>query len=107
MKLRLMILTAVLATAATAAAQTDDLLISEYVAGTGNNKAVEIFNGTADTVNLAGYHLGICHDGAAICSDFALLPVDLDPGEVFVVAHAGFAAPDLADVQYEIGRAHV
>ncbi|HRR09427.1 MAG TPA: endonuclease [Rhodothermales bacterium] len=36
-------------------AQTNDLFISEYVEGTSNNKAIEIYNGTGVTIDLSAY----------------------------------------------------
>jgi len=35
--------------------QVSDLIISEYAEGGGNNKFVEIYNGTGSPVNLANY----------------------------------------------------
>ena len=40
----------------------DDLLITEYIDGDGNNKAIEIYNGTGRPITLAGYALDI-YDG--------------------------------------------
>ncbi len=36
-------------------AQTSDLMISEYVEGSGDNQAIEIYNGTADVVSASDY----------------------------------------------------
>jgi len=61
-----LILLALLAFAALAGARVDragavssDLFISEYVEGTSNNKAIEIFNGTGAPVNLTTGLYGI------------------------------------------------
>ena len=40
-----------------------DLFFSEYVEGSGNNKYIEIFNGTGATVNLADYELQVFANG--------------------------------------------
>ena len=42
------------------------VMISQYVEGTGNNKAIELFNGTLDDVNLAadGYYLQQFNNGS-------------------------------------------
>ena len=49
------------------AAGADNLLLSEYVEGSSNNKAIEIFNGTGATVDLAagGYQLEVYFNGSA------------------------------------------
>lgn len=40
------------------------LFISEYIEGSSNNKAIEIFNPTADTVSLSGYKIANYRNGA-------------------------------------------
>jgi len=50
-----------------AQAQTQDcseLFISEYVVGTGNNRALELYNPTAASINLGDYKVGRFRDGA-------------------------------------------
>lgn len=48
-------------------AQTDcsELFISEYVEGSGNNKALEIYNPTQNPVDLGNYQVGRFRDGAS------------------------------------------
>lgn len=46
--------------------QTTDLFISEYVEGSGNNKYIEIYNGTGASVNLADYRLRLYANGALV-----------------------------------------
>ena len=41
-----------------------DLLISEYVEGWSNNKALEIFNPTSSAINLSGYRITRYSNGA-------------------------------------------
>ncbi|TSA25442.1 DUF5017 domain-containing protein [bacterium] len=43
----------------------DDLFISEYIEGSSNNKALEIFNGTGAPVDLSNYVIQRCNNGAA------------------------------------------
>lgn len=42
-----------------------DLFISEYVVGSNNNRALEIYNPTANPINLANYKVGRFRDGAS------------------------------------------
>jgi hypothetical protein len=41
-----------------------DLFISEYIEGSGNNKAIEIYNGTGTTVDLSDYTIYLYSNGA-------------------------------------------
>lgn len=43
----------------------DDLIISEYVEGTSNNKYIEIYNATGTTVDLSLYRLGLYSNGSS------------------------------------------
>lgn len=43
---------------------TEDLIISEYVEGSSNNKYIEIFNGTGHAVDMAEYALDLYSNGA-------------------------------------------
>ena len=51
--------------AAPAAAQPTELFISEYIEGSSNNKAIEIYNGTGAAVNLGagGYNIQMFFNG--------------------------------------------
>ena len=76
----------------TAKAQCNEVFISEIVEGWSNNKAVEIYNPTNNTVNLNGYGLVRFQNGST--SYGSISPLD------------GYSiAPH--DVIVEIGRAHV
>ena len=52
------------AMAAVASAQATDLIISEYLEGSSNNKYIEIYNGTAAGINLANYQLRLYANGS-------------------------------------------
>ncbi|HYN95395.1 MAG TPA: hypothetical protein VES42_16225, partial [Pilimelia sp.] len=56
------------------AAPPADLFISEYVEGSGANKAVEVYNGTASAVDLAagGYALQVYFNGGPAPATFPL-----------------------------------
>ena len=43
----------------------EDLIISEYVEGTSNNKYIEIYNGTGTNVDLSLYRLGLYSNGSS------------------------------------------
>lgn len=79
---------ALLVSAGAALAQTTDLLISEYVEGSGNNKAIEIYNGTTDAVNLGGYSLDRYSNGATVPYSIALPAVSLPPGGAHVIVYS-------------------
>lgn len=63
---KLLLSSAVLATALQVNAQCTDLIISEYVEGSGNDKAIEFYNPTASPINLAagGYVIQRWSNGA-------------------------------------------
>jgi predicted extracellular nuclease len=80
----------VLLGAVPAAAQVPtELFISEYVEGSSNNKAIEIYNGTAGPIDLAvgGYNVVVYFNGGVTPGT----PIDLTgtvaAGEVYVLAH--------------------
>jgi len=73
--------------AAVSHAQTADLFISEYVEGSGYNKALEIFNGTDDAINLGDYALERYNNGATDATIIPLDTMDLGPGQVFVITN--------------------
>ena len=82
-----------------------ELFISEYVEpNSGNNKAIEIVNLTASTVNLTGYSIRKQHNGGSWVDDLPLDTTDflvdyslnsIIPNDVFVITHAGSAASEL------------
>lgn len=88
----------VVAFAAPAAAATGDLLISEYVEGSSNNKAIEIYNPTTAAVDLgaAGYSLQVHFNGSASAGLTVPLAGTVAADDVFVVAHASAVAAVLA-----------
>src|SRR5687768_8881038 len=67
-----------------------ELFFSEYVEGTGFNKAVEIYNGTGVPVNLAAgsYTLELYSNGASAASLTVALTGTVAAGDVWVVSRA-------------------
>ncbi|MFP5359695.1 MAG: lamin tail domain-containing protein [Actinomycetes bacterium] len=87
-----------------AQAATADLLISEYVEGSASNKAVEIYNGTADAVDLSAYTLELYSNGAVAPTSTTALVGTLAAGDVHVVANAS-AGTTLAALADQTGSA--
>jgi predicted extracellular nuclease len=94
-----LVLAATAAFARTAAAATPtDLFFSEYVEGSGNNKALEIYNGTGSPVDLAagGYAVKMFFNGSSAAGLTVSLTGTVAAGDVYVVANSGADAPVLA-----------
>ncbi len=92
------------APAAHASAPTD-LFISEYVEGTSNNKAIEVFNGTGAPVDLAagGYRLEVYFNGASTAGFSIALTGTVADGDVFVFASSAAAPAILAQADLTSG----
>lgn len=69
--------------------QTQELFFSEYIEGSGLNKALEIYNGTGTTVNLADYQVLLFSNGASSASSSLSLSGTLAHAEVYTLAHSG------------------
>lgn len=87
MKRALAVVTLAVLWAAGAQAQTSNLIISEYIEGSANNKAIEIFNGTQDVVNLGSYRLDRYSNGAATGFAISLPATNLAPGAAHVIVY--------------------
>jgi predicted extracellular nuclease len=72
-----------------AGAVSSELFFSEYIEGSSNNKALEIFNDTGSTVNLltAGYDVQMCFNGNP-CSLVIPLTGSVADDDVYVLAHS-------------------
>lgn len=75
-------------TSITGFGQASDLFISEYAEGSSNNKYIEIYNGTGDSVNLVNYALWRISNGGVWFEDSNIMSGWLYDGEVLVVANA-------------------
>ena len=76
-----------------------ELFFSEYIEGSSNNKALEIFNGTGAAVDLTQYSVKLGSNGAQWSTTLALTGT-LAQNDVFIIANAS-AVPEilaLADV---------
>jgi len=78
------------------------LWITEYVEGGSNNKAVELYNGGGDAIDLSTCRFNRYSNGDPV-EDAALVPVApeaetlLAAGETWVVCHGSFTDPQLTD----------
>ncbi len=72
----------------------NELFLSEYIEGSSNNKALEIFNGTSSTINLAtgGYDVQMFFNGNSSPGLTIALTGSVTAGDVYVLAH-GSADP--------------
>jgi len=87
-----------LTTGSQAWAQTSDLFISEYIEGSSNNKALEIYNGTGAPVDLAAgkYSVQMYFNGSLTVGTTITLTGTVANNDVFVLAHSSAVAAILA-----------
>lgn len=76
------------------------LFFSEYIEGTSNNKALELYNASSASVDLSTCQIKIYANG----SDTPSFTINLDqvmlaPGSVYVLGHTSFSQPSLCDQQ--------
>ena len=69
--------------------QATDLIISEYVEGSSNNKYIEVYNGTASSINLTNYQLQLFANGAAAATTTVTLSGSLASGATIVYKNSG------------------
>lgn len=70
----------------------NDLFFSEYIEGSSNNKALEIFNPTSTFIDLSIYKVELYINGSTTGTNAQLLTGNLAPGDVIVLANSGAAA---------------
>lgn len=88
-----------------AGAAATELFFSEYIEGTSNNKALEIFNATGSAVDLAagGYNVQMFFNGSATAGLTINLTGTVANGDVFVLAQASANATILAQADQTNG----
>lgn len=69
-----------------------ELFISEYVEGTGNNKALELYNPTGNDIVLSGYTIQVFANGATTATNTTTLNGTVPAGGTFVYVHTSAAA---------------
>ena len=82
-----------------------ELFFSEYIEGTSNNKALEIYNGTGAPVDLGAnsYAVQMCFNGSAACALNIPLVGTVAPGDVFVLAQSAASPVILAQADQTNG----
>jgi uncharacterized protein len=82
-----------------------ELFFSEYIEGSSNNKALEIYNGTGAAIDLAagGYNVQMCFNGNATCALTINLTGTVASGDVFVLAQSAANATILAQADQTNG----
>ncbi len=81
----------------TLAQPASDLFFSEYIEGSSNNKALEIYNPTSAPIDLSVYEVRQFSNGSSVVNNTEVLTGTLDAGAVYVIANAG-AAPEISAV---------
>ena len=80
-------------------AATSELFFSEYIEGSSYNKAIEIYNGTGEAIDLSAYILELYSNGAAAPSQsltLSTVAATLSDGDVLVLANPSADAAILA-----------
>ncbi len=88
-----------------ASSQSTELIISEYIEGSSNNKAIEIYNPTGAAVNLAteGYTVQMFFNGNPVAGLTINLTGTVAAGDVYVIAQATADAVILAQADQANG----
>jgi hypothetical protein len=101
MNIRILLLSILLLSMATLVmAQATDLFISEYVEGTSNQKAIEIFNGTGAAVDLSQYSLKKQTNGAGAFGNELALTGTLNNLGCFVIVVSSTTGTTLESQPY-------
>lgn len=95
--------------AATSVSPCTEFFISEYVEGSSNNKAMEIYNPTASAKSIAGYTLALFSNGATSTTNTFVFPAGttIPSHGTYVIAHAQGAAGLLAVADTSYGYPNV
>lgn len=78
-----------------------EIFISEYIEGSSNNKALELFNPTADPITLTGYVLNAYNNGSLTVSNtLDLSSYTIGAGQTLVIYNSGAVAgiTDVGDI---------
>ena len=95
MKITTLLTVAATLTSVISSAQCTDLFISEYLEGTGNNKGLEFYNPTSETINLTGYQLQRWSNGEGTATDWVDLIGEVAPFGTWVLVNGQTEDVDL------------
>ena len=80
-----------------------DLFFSEYVEGSSNNKALEIYNPTSSSIDLSSYSIERYSNGSSTVSDEMTLSGILLPGQTWVITNSDTnSANEFGYIQMEL-----
>jgi hypothetical protein len=75
-----------------------DVFFSEYIEGSANNKAIEIYNPTPYAIDLTGYVINQYKNGSLeVTSAYDLAGITLEAGDVYVICTDTYAGPAVCD----------
>ncbi|MFJ7408919.1 MULTISPECIES: endonuclease [unclassified Lysinibacillus] len=77
---------------AVAAGPAADLIISEYIEGSSNNKAIELYNGTGSTIDLSQYKLELYTNGGTTPTNKQTLSGTLAHNETIIIYNSSAVA---------------
>jgi hypothetical protein len=76
--------------------QPANLFFSEYLEGSSNNKAIEIYNASGSAVDLSDYKVELYSNGASTPGNTLVMSGTLAAGDVYIIANASANASILA-----------
>ena len=85
---------------------TTDLIISEYIEGSSNNKAIELYNTGENTIDLSNYQVLKITNGGDWGEQSYDLTGQLPPGETYIICHssASNTISQLSDTQLNLNH---
>ncbi len=86
----------------TVGAEGEGVILSEYIEGSSNNKAIEIYNGSGQIINLADYTLVQYTNGGPSEAKITLSGT-IEPGKTFVIANSSANADIKGKAQQTTG----